>query len=156
MFENLRNINIKNIIMKLSAQQNNKSSRFRNSFRFAGLFVLLFSLISLTSCSRDDDPADNDFFAGTYKGSISYNDGSTSISKDNGSVFVTKIASGTKYNFRFSDGIPDLNGIEFEKTGDNSMVMVGSSSTSYVRIDNKDLKILYTVNGKTWTANAVR
>lgn len=142
--------------MKLSAQQNNKSSRFRNSFRFAGLFVLLFSLISLTSCSRDDDPADNDFFAGTYKGSISYNDGSTSISKDNGSVFVTKIASGTKYNFRFSDGIPDLNGIEFEKTGDNSMVMVGSSSTSYVRIDNKDLKILYTVNGKTWTANAVR
>ena len=156
MFDNLRNINIKNIIMKLSAQQNNKSSRFRNSFRFAGLFVLLFSLISLTSCSRDDDPADNDFFAGTYKGSISYNDGSTSISKDNGSVFVTKIASGTKYNFRFSDGIPDLNGIEFEKTGDNSMVMVGSSSTSYVRIDNKDLKILYTVNGKTWTANAVR
>ncbi len=156
MFENLKNINIKNIIMKLSVQNNNKSSRFRNSFRFVGLFVLLFSLISLSSCSRDDDPADNDFFAGTYKGSISYNDGTTSISKDNGSVFVTKIASGTKYNFRFSDGIPDLNGVEFEKTGDNTLVMVGSSATSYIRIDNKDLKILYTANGKTWTANAVR
>lgn len=142
--------------MKLSVQNNNKSSRFRNSFRFVGLFVLLFSLISLSSCSRDDDPADNDFFAGTYKGSISYNDGTTSISKDNGSVFVTKIASGTKYNFRFSDGIPDLNGVEFEKTGDNTLVMVGSSATSYIRIDNKDLKILYTANGKTWTANAVR
>ena len=142
--------------MKLSVQNNNTSSRFRNSFRFVGLFVLLFSLISLSSCSRDDDPADNDFFAGTYKGSISYNDGTTSISKDNGSVFVTKIASGTKYNFRFSDGIPDLNGVEFEKTGDNTLVMVGSSATSYIRIDNKDLKILYTANGKTWTANAVR
>ena len=142
--------------MKLSVQNNNKSSRFRNSFRFVGLFVLLFSLISLSSCSRDDGPADNDFFAGTYKGSISYNDGTTSISKDNGSVFVTKIASGTKYNFRFSDGIPDLNGVEFEKTGDNTLVMVGSSATSYIRIDNKDLKILYTANGKTWTANAVR
>lgn len=156
MFENLKNINIKNIIMKLSVQNNNKSSRFRNSFRFVVLFVLLFSLISLSSCSRDDDPADNDFFAGTYNGSISYNDGTTSISKDNGSVFVTKIASGTKYNFRFSDGIPDLNGVEFEKTGDNTLVMVGSSATSYIRIDNKDLKILYTANGKTWTANAVR
>ena len=156
MFENLKNINIKNIIMKLSVQNNNKSSRFRNSFRFVGLFVLLFSLISLSSCSRDDDPADNDFFAGTYKGSISYNDGTTSISKDNGSVFVTKIASGTKYNFRFSDGIPDLNGVEFEKTGDNILVMVGSSATSYIRIDNKDLKILYSKDGKTWTANAVR
>ena len=156
MFENLKNINIKNIIMKLSVQNNNKSSRLKNSFRFVGLFVLLFSLISLSSCSRDDDPADNDFFAGTYNGSISYNDGTTSISKDNGSVFVTKIASGTKYNFRFSDGIPDLNGVEFEKTGDNTLVMVGSSATSYIRIDNKDLKILYTANGKTWTANAVR
>ena len=142
--------------MKLSVQNNNKSSRFRNSFRFVGLFALLFSLISLSSCSRDDDPADNDFFAGTYKGSISYNDGTTSISKDNGSVFVTKIASGTKYNFRFSDGIPDLNGVEFEKTGDNTLVMVGSNATSYIRIDNKDLKILYSKDGKTWTANAVR
>ena len=151
-----RTLTFKNIIMKLSVQKNSKRSRFKNPFRFLGLLVLLFSLISLTSCSRDDDPADNDFFAGTYNGSISYNDGTTSISKDNGSVFVTKIASGTKYNFRFSDGIPDLNGVEFEKTGDNTLVMVGSNATSYIRIDNKDLKILYSKDGKTWTANAVR
>ena len=59
--------------MKLSVQKNTKSSGLKNSFRFVGLLVLLFSLISLTSCSRDDDPADNDFFAGTYNGSISYN-----------------------------------------------------------------------------------
>ena len=142
--------------MKLSIQKNTKSSGLKNSFRFVGLLVLLFSLISLTSCSRDDDPADNDFFAGTYNGSISYNDGTTSISKDKGRVFITKIASGTKYNFRFSDGIPDLNGDKNEKTGDNILVMVGSSATSYIRIDNKDLKILYSKDGKTWTANAVR
>ncbi len=42
-----------------------------------------------------------------------------------GSVFVTKIASGTKYNFAFSDKIPDLNGVEFEKKGDNTLVSVG-------------------------------
>ncbi|KIA90238.1 hypothetical protein OA86_04920 [Kaistella jeonii] len=118
--------------------------------------MLLFSFISLTSCRNDDDPADNDFFAGTYNGSISYNDGSTTISKDNGSVFVTKIASGTKYNFRFSDGIPDLNGVEFKKEGDHILVSVGSTATSYIRIDSNDLKILYVADGKTWTANGKR
>ncbi|QDP86661.1 hypothetical protein FNJ88_08095 [Chryseobacterium sp. SNU WT5] len=113
-------------------------------------------MFAISSCRSDDDPVDNDFFAGTYKGSIAYNDVSTDLSKDNGSVFVTKIASGTKYNFRFSDGIPDLNGVEFNKQGDNVLVMVGSTGTAYIRIDNNTLKIAYTKDGKTWTANCTR
>lgn len=123
-----------------------------------GAFMLLvFAVTAISSCSRDDDPVNNDFFAGTYKGSISYNDGgSTNISTNNGSVFVTKIASGTKYNFAFSDSIPDLNGIEFEQKGDHTLVMIGSSATSYIRIDNNELKILYMKDGKTWTANCTR
>ncbi|CAD7804183.1 hypothetical protein CHRY9390_01187 [Chryseobacterium aquaeductus] len=129
----------------------------KNAIKILGVFMLfMFTAISFTSCSNDDDPADNDFFAGTYKGSISYNDGSTTNSTDNGEVFVTKIASGTKYNFRFSNGIPDLNGLEFEKQGDNSLVMVGSTALVYVRIDNNELKMFYTADGKTWTANAAR
>lgn len=133
-----------------------KKTTLRNALKFFGLFVLVFSLFAVSSCRSDDDPVDNDFFAGTYNGSISYNDGSTTISKDNGSVFVTKIASGTKYNFRFSDGIPDLNGVEFKKEGDNILVMVGGTATSYIRIDNNELKILYFADGKTWTANCTR
>lgn len=129
----------------------------KNLLKILGLLLMSFTLISLTSCSRDDDPVDNDFFAGTYKGKVSYNDGgSVNITNDNGSVFVTKIASGTKYNFTFSDNIPDLNNIEFEKKGDNSMIMIGSTATSYIRIDNNELKILYYKDGKTWTANATR
>ncbi|MEJ5103112.1 hypothetical protein [Chryseobacterium sp. MYb328] len=121
------------------------------------LMVLIFTALSFSSCSKDDDPADNDFFAGTYKGSVSYNDGgSTNTNTDAGSVFVTKIASGTKYNFTFSNGIPSLNGIEFSKQGDNTLVMVGSTATSYIRIDNNTLKILYIQDGKTWTANCTR
>lgn len=123
---------------------------------FGVLVLVMFTAISLSSCKDDDDPADNDFFAGTYKGSISYNDGSTNINTNDGSVFVTKIASGTKYNFTFSNGIPDLNGLEFQKQGDNTLVMVGSNGTMYVRIDNNDLKIAYLKDGKTWTANCVR
>lgn len=128
----------------------------KNVFKILGVFVLLFAFMSVSSCRDDDDPADNDFFAGTYKGSISYNDGSQNIQTDNGEVFVTKIASGTKYNFKFSNGIPDLNGLEFEKQGDNSLVMVGSNALIYVRIDNNDLNILYTADGKTWTADCTR
>ena len=116
----------------------------------------MFTAISFTSCSDDDDPADNDFFAGTYRGNISYNDGTTTNSTDNGEVFVTKIASGTKYNFKFSNNIPDLNGLEFQKQGDNSLVMVGSDALVYVRIDNNELKMYYTKDGKTWTANCTR
>jgi len=130
----------------------------KNLIKILGAFVLLFfAVTTISSCSDDDDPANNDFFAGTYRGSISYNDsGSTSISTNNGSVFVTKIASGTKYNFAFSDSIPDLNGVEFEKKGDNTLVMIGSTATSYIRIDNNELKILFAKDGKTWTANCTR
>lgn len=128
----------------------------KNVFKILGVFVLLFTAFSLSSCSDDDDPADNDFFAGTYKGSISYKDNDNDIATDNGEVFVTKIASGTKYNFRFSNGIPDLNGLEFQKQGDNSLVMVNSNALVYVRIDNNELKMLYTADGKTWRANCTR
>lgn len=128
----------------------------KNVFKILGMLMIVFSVLSLSSCRNDDDPADNDFFAGTYRGSLSYYDGATTATTDNGSVFVTKIASGTKYNFTFSNGIPDLNGIEFQQQGDNTLVMVGSTATSYIRIDNAQLRIFYTMNGRTWTADCVR
>lgn len=129
----------------------------KNVFKILGAFVLLFfTAISFASCSKDDDPADSDFFAGTYKGSVQYNGNGNTIQSNDGSVFVTKIASGTKYNFAFSNGIPDLNGVEFQKQGDNVLVSIGSTATSYIRIDNNTLKILYSKDGNTWTANCTR
>ena len=128
----------------------------KNVFKILGVFVLLFTAFSLSSCRDDDDPADNDFFAGTYKGSVAYTDNDNNIETDNGEVFVTKIASGTKYNFRFSNGIPDLNGLEFQKQGDNTLVMVNSNALVYVRIDNNELRMIYTADGRTWRANCTR
>ncbi|WP_373709590.1 hypothetical protein [Kaistella sp.] len=142
--------------MKSTILENNRKSTVKKVMKFFGLFLLVFSIFAMSSCRSDDDPVDNDFFAGTYKGNISYFDGSSTITKDNGSVFVTKIASGTKYNFRFSDGIPDLNGVEFKQEGDNVLVMVGSTESAYIRIDNNTLKIAYTRDGKIWTANGSR
>ena len=131
-------------------------SILRKSLKFLSLFLIAFTFVSLTSCRSDDDPADNDFFVGTYKGSISYTEGTNTKRSDKGKVVVTKIASGTKYNFAFSDGIPDINDVEFKKHGDNTLVMVGTSGTSYIKIDNKVLDIFYVKDGKMWTANCKR
>ncbi len=130
----------------------------KKTTRIFAFLLLSFSMFLLTSCNRDDDPADNDFFAGTYNGSVGFVEPSsgTNISSNDGKVFVTKIASGTKYNFSFSNGIPDLNGVEFQKQGDNVLINVNSSATAIIKIDNNDLDIFYTADGKTWTANCTR
>ena len=122
-------------------------------------FLTLFSVICLSvlafSCSKKDDPADNDLFVGTYKGSISYLKGNEKKSFDNGSVTVVK--AGNDYYFRFSDGIEDLKGVSFKKEGDNTLLNVDfQDGVKYIKINASSLTMLYTTEGKTWTANAKR
>ena len=119
--------------------------------------VICLSLIAFSciSCSKNDDPADNDLFVGTYKGKVSYFDSQQKKSADNGAVTVVK--TGNNYYFRFSDGIPNLKGISFKKEGDNSLVNVDlQDGLKVIRINASSLNILYTTDGKTWIANASR
>ena len=124
-------------------------------FTVVTLICLSIVALSFTSCSKKDDPADNDLFVGTYKGSISYLKGNEKKSFDNGSVTVVK--AGNDYYFRFSDGIEDLKGVSFKKEGDNNLVNVDfQDGLKIIRITASSLYILYTTDGKTWTANASR
>ena len=124
--------------------------------------IVLFSVICLSlvafscaSCSKHDDPADNDLFVGTYKGKVSYSDSQQKKSVDNGSVTVVK--TGNDYYFRFSDDIEDLKGVSFKKEGDNTLVNVDlQDGVKIIRINASSLNILYTTDGKTWIANASR
>ena len=117
-------------------------------FTVVTLICLSIVALSFTSCSKKDDPSDNDLFVGTYKGKISY-------LADNGSVTVVK--AGNDYYFRFSDGIEDLKGVSFKKEGDNNLVNVDfQDGLKIIRITASSLYILYTTDGKTWTANAKR
>ena len=117
--------------------------------------VICLSLVFFASCSKNDDPADNDLFVGTYKGSIYYSNGEEKKSAENGSVTVVK--TGNDYYFRFSDGIPDLKGVSFKKEGDNTLVNIDlKDGVKLIRINASSLNILYTTDGKTWTANASR
>lgn len=116
--------------------------------------VLLLSAFIFSSCSKDTDPADVDVFAGTFRGKIGYTDAEKNISQDNGSIFVTKV--GTRYAFRFSDGIPDLTGVDFEKKDDNTLVSVGSAGTGLITINKDKLVIGFARDGKNWSADCGR
>ncbi|MGN7987384.1 hypothetical protein ACTJKC_08590 [Pedobacter sp. 22226] len=115
--------------------------------------MLLVALTIMVSCKKDTDPADKDFFVGTYKGTVSYRNGETTINSSDGKVTVSKV--GETYNFYFGSNIPDITGVKFEKTGDNSYVSVGSGLTG-ISIDASNLKILVVKDGQTWTANCTR
>lgn len=124
-------------------------------FTLVTLICISLVAFSSISCSKNDDPADNDLFVGTYKGEISFLKGEKKESFDNGSVTVVK--TGNDYYFRFSDGIEDLKGVSFKKEGDNRLVNIDfEDGVKYIKIDASSLTMLYTTDGKTWTANAKR
>ena len=124
-------------------------------FTLVTLICISLVAFSSISCSKNDDPADNDLFVGTYKGKISYTNGQEQKAADNGSVTVVK--TGNDYYFRFSDGIEDLKGVSFKKQGDNTLVNVDlQDGLKVIRINASSLYILYTTDGKTWIANAKR
>lgn len=113
--------------------------------------MLFFVMAVGTSCSKDNDPVDDNLFVGTYKGSVGYSEpeDNTDISTDDGRVTLVKV--GDSYNFDFSDGIPSLKGIKMDK---NQNLLINSDGT--VKIDEGTLIIAYTKNGESWTANCTR
>ncbi len=115
------------------------------------LSVVFFVTAILVSCSKDNDPVDDNVFVGTYRGSVSYSDSdsNTNISTDDGRVTLVKV--GDNYNFDFSDGIPSLTGIEIDK---NENVYI--SSDGGITIDEGNLIIAYTTGGEAWGADCNR
>lgn len=121
--------------------------------------ILLLAFLSLTTifvaCKKDESPADNDVFVGAYKGKISYNKEGENKSADNGSVTVVK--AGDTYYFSFSDGIKDLSGVELKKDSETLLnVDFKNFEAQYINVTAKKLRIHYTKDGATWTANAER
>lgn len=121
----------------------------RKAFRILSSALIIISIF--TSCSKDNDPVDDNLFVGTYNGTVSYSNSedSTEISTDDGRVTLVKV--GDSYNFDFSDGIPSLNGIKMEK---NENLFI--SSDGAIKIDEGTLLIAYSKDGETWGANCDR
>ena len=116
------------------------------------LAVISLGVLVLASCSKDDDPKDNDLFVGTYKGRVSYSNGDESISNNDGSVTVVKV--GDKYTFNFSDGIPSIKNKEIKK-GQNRFTLDWDEG-SIITIDESKLTINMIKGGELWSANLTR
>ncbi|MCZ4243283.1 hypothetical protein [Pedobacter punctiformis] len=123
----------------------------KKTVKILSLFLIVLTV--MISCKKDTDPADKDFFVGTYKGSVSYNKSGQSITSSDGRVTVSKI--GETYSFYFGNNIPDITGVKFEKSGDNNYVSVGSGLTG-ITINASSLKMLVNKDGATWTADCSR
>lgn len=116
-------------------------------------FMLLAVLFAFSACSKDDDPADNDFFTGVYNGRVSFNGGGSTIAEQDGSVRVNKV--GDNYTFNFSGDIPSLGDIAMEK-GDNNTLRLSNGEFGTISIDASTLRIAFNRDGQTWTANCTR
>lgn len=130
-----------------------KFTRIKKLFPF--LTLALVAVLLLPACSKNTNPADSDIFVGTYKGSITYVSADQSVKKsdDNGSVTVSKV--GSTYNFAFGSGIPDINGVKFQKSDDGTYISVGSGLTG-ITIDAHNLKLAVSNTDGTWTADCTR
>lgn len=131
-----------------------KSIKFLTAILSIGIVTgLLF-----TSCKKDTDPVDKDFFLGKYVGHITYNNteagSEESIDVASGKINVVKV--GSSYNFVFSDGIPDITNVKFKDNGSNSVISIGSDESHYIKINASELKILYNEGTETWTGNCQR
>ncbi|WP_443945181.1 hypothetical protein ACJVDH_20030 [Pedobacter sp. AW1-32] len=117
------------------------------------LSMFLIALTVMASCKKDTDPADTDFFVGTYNGTVSYTNGSNTINSSDGRVTVSKV--GETYSFYFGNNIPDITGVKFAKDGDNNYVSIGTGLTG-IRINESSLNLLVSKDGQTWTADCKR
>jgi len=123
----------------------------KKSIKILSLLLIITTII--IACKKDKDPATTDFFVGTYHGSVSYDKEGTTITSSDGKITVTKV--GETYNFFFGNNIPDITGVKFQKSGDNTYVSIGSGVTG-ITIDAHTLKMLVSTGGATWTANCTR
>lgn len=125
----------------------------KNLLRILGMFGLILFAVS---CGKNTDPSKSDLFVGTYDGTVSYSDSDDKVNSDDSSVTVAKV--GSKYNFNFNkSGILMLKGVEFKEEGKNSLINLDfKEGLNVIKIDESSLYILYTKDGKKWTAEAKR
>ena len=124
----------------------------KNYIKF--LSVLLIATFVFISCRKDDAPADNNLFVGTYNGTISYLKPGENKSTNNGKVTVVKV--GNHFDFIFSDGIPDLKGVQFKNDGDNTVISIDDDASKFIRITASKLSIAYAKDQAVWTADCNR
>ena len=119
--------------------------------------LLFLAFFTLSSCSKDDDPTDNDLFVGTYEGDISYanfSDPESNVENGPGKVTVTKLG-GDNYSFSIDRDIPGLDNITMTK-GDNNTIFFNEDEIGAITISESTLSLSILRDGQKWSADANR
>ncbi|MBZ4190653.1 hypothetical protein [Niabella beijingensis] len=113
--------------------------------------ALIVGTVALASCSKDDNPADNDLFVGTYSGTTSY----TGVPSGNGKVTVVKVGNTYKFDFRDNGDIPSITDVTIAK-GDEGYIGTANGYTGIIKFNANNLNIAVTKSGNNWTADCNR
>lgn len=127
----------------------------KNAVKLMSLMFVAF--FTLSACSKDDDPVDNDLFVGTYEGNAGYNninDPESSVEFGPGEITVTKLG-GDNYSFSFDGDIPSLDNITMTK-GENNTIFFNEDQIGTITITESTLDILMNRDGQNWTADGNR
>ncbi|WP_300597483.1 hypothetical protein [Niabella sp.] len=123
----------------------------KSMFQFLSLGLIAMTVV-FASCSKSDNPADNNLFVGKYSGSVSYT-GSKTVSNNSGSVEVVKV--GDRYDFHFSDGIPTISNVQMDK-GDQGYIGTVNGYSGALTINANKLHISLTKGSEFWGADCNR
>lgn len=115
-----------------------------------GFFILLFFAFS---CRNNENIADLNEFTGVFEGFIEYDFGELRIENPEGSVEVTE--DGDSYIFTFSDEIPEISGLEFERK-DNVIMNKDATEDFLIRLTPNTLQIIFSEGDEYWEAECLR
>lgn len=118
------------------------------------LSILVLMVVGFSSCSKSDNPADNDIFIGTYSGKTAYA-ASGSLTYGDGKITVTKLGDTYRFDFNNNGNIPAITGVKIAK-GDNGYVGTVNGYTGTINITASKLTILVGKDGASWGADCTR
>lgn len=117
--------------------------------------VTLIIVFVFASCSKKDNPTDNDIFIGTYSGKTSYTKTGESVALADGKVTVSKLGNTYRFDFKDNGSIPAITGVTITK-GESGYIGTVNGYTGVINISASNLNIAVAKDGAAWTADCNR
>lgn len=125
----------------------------KSVLKFLG--IALFATLIFASCSKDDNPADNNLFVGTYTGNTGYTSTGNTVDYGPGKVTVVKVGDKYKFDFRDNGDIPSITDVVIAK-GDEGYIGTVNGYTGIIKFNANNLNIAVAKDGASWTADCNR
>lgn len=121
--------------------------------------AIVLSALVFMSCKKDAGTSSSPVPAEdltTYTGTLTYTSstGSTIANATTGKATIVK--DGSKYKITFSDSVPALEGLKFEKEDGEYVTITEDGSVAGIVIEDGDLDIGVTSGGNTWAFSGSR